>query len=330
MKTFAIHPTIQEYDSFKEFAAEVNLGKSDLILANDTIYKTFVEPLGLSCFLISPKKYGVGEPTDAMIDAVRRELPEGIERIIAIGGGTVIDIAKVLMLDSQGSTEDIFMGRCEAHKARSLIAVPTTCGTGTEVTNVSVTALVRLNTKKGLALDDMFPDFAVLIPELIQNLPYRFFATSSVDAMVHSVESFLSPKASAYSQMYSVQAIDLITRCYRKVVFEGQETWVRHSADFLRASNYGGIAFGNAGCAAVHALSYPLSGKYHIAHGEANLLMFEGVIRKYLELQPEGGIQDLEVVLARAFETESTAGIWDQFFALLKNRVFGGDSKVEL
>ncbi|HHX37040.1 MAG TPA: 4-hydroxybutyrate dehydrogenase [Clostridiaceae bacterium] len=321
MKSFSIRPIIQEFETFKEFADYANLGKADLILTNEFIYDPFIKPTGVPCPALFQEKYGVGEPTDVMIDAIRADFPTGIERVIAVGGGTVVDIAKVLILDHEGNTEDVFMGRNEANKVRELIAVPTTCGTGSEVTNVAVTALTGLNTKRGLALDIMYPDFAVLIPEMIKTLPYRFFATSSVDAMVHSVESYLSPKASDYSKMFAEKAIDIIIRRYRQIVDEGLETWVDHGADFLRASNYGGITFGNAGCAAVHALSYPLSGKYHIAHGEANLLMFEAVIRKYLELDSGGRIQELEALLAASFDQDSTEGIWDTFFDLL-NAVF--------
>lgn len=340
MKTFSIHSTIVEFENFGQFAEAFALNERDLILTNQFIYEPFIQPTGVSCPPVFQEKYGAGEPTDVMIDAICADIPDGIERIIAVGGGTVIDIAKVLILSGDGNAEDKFMKRCPVGKARQLIAVPTTCGTGSEVTNVAVTALTRQNTKMGLALDCMYPDQAVLIPQLVATLPYQFFATSSVDALVHCVESYLSPKATDYSQTFSVKGIDTIVRHYRKVVEAGLETWSDHAAAFLRASNYGGIAFGNAGCAAVHAMSYPLSGKYHIPHGEANMLMFEAVIRHYLKLDPNGRIVNLGRVLAEAFdlnpsgddwnagvflsglaqsalEVTGPAGIWDRLFNLL-------------
>lgn len=317
MKAFAIHPLIVEFPTFKEFAEHFTLSEKDLILTNKFIYDPFIKPTGVPCPAIFQEQYGAGEPTDTMIDAIRADMPEGIERLIAVGGGTVIDIAKVLILECDGNTEDMFMKRCEVRKTKHLLTIPTTCGTGSEVTNVAITGLENLKTKLGLALDIMYADTAVLIPEMIATLPYKFFATSSVDALIHCVESYLSPKATDYSQIFSVQGIDSIIRHYQMVVAEGVENWAKYSAAFLRASNYGGIAFGNAGCAAIHALSYPLSGKYHIPHGEANLLMFKSVIYKYIEKQPKGAINGLEEVVAKAMGRDTTDGIWDALFALL-------------
>ncbi len=327
MKTFSIHPSITEYETFKDFAADAGLGESDLIFTNEFIYDPFIRPANLPCPALFQERYGQGEPTDEMIDAIRMDFPAGIKRVIAVGGGTVIDIAKLLILEpvsdqslpSKGLTEAMVTKAVDVEKTKTLLCVPTTCGTGSEVTNVAITALLQKQTKMGLALDCMYPDKAVLVPEMIATLPYKFFATSSVDAMVHCVESFLSPKATDYSAIFSIQGIKTIVAHYRQVVQNGLETWSDHAAAFLKASNYGGIAFGNAGCAAVHALSYPLSGQYHIPHGEANMLMFEAVIRKYIEKQPVGRINELEDVLAEAFDTDTTEGIWDRLFQLLND-----------
>ena len=116
----------------------------------------------------------------------------------------------------------------------------------------------------------MYAESAVLIPELLEGLPFGVFATSSIDALVHAVESSLSPKATAYTKLFGYKAIEMIIKGYQKVVKEGKEVLPGLMSDFLIASNYAGIAFGTAGCAAVHATSYPLGGKYHVAHGESN------------------------------------------------------------
>ena len=182
--------------------------------------------------------------------------------------------------------------------------VPTTCGTGSEVTNVAISELKKRKIKKGLADDLIYPDKALLIPEMVETLPYKFFATSSIDALIHSVESYLSPNSTLYSRMFSVKAMTMILNGFKKVVRDGKENWSQYAKEFLIASNLAGIAFGNAGCAAVHALSYPLGGAYHIPHGEANQLMFESVYNKYYEKDPNGHIQDFFEVVSEILGVE--------------------------
>ena len=226
------------------------------------------------------------------------------QAIIAIGGGTIIDISKFLILDYEGTIDQVILHEIPYKKAKKLYVVPTTCGTGSEVTNVAISELKKRKTKKGLADDLIYPDKALLIPEMVETLPYKFFATSSIDALIHSVESYLSPNSTLYSRMFSVKAMTMILNGFKKVVRDGRENWSQYAKDFLVASNLAGIAFGNAGCAAVHALSYPLGGAYHIPHGEANQLMFESVYNKYYEKDPNGRIQDFFEVVSEILGVE--------------------------
>lgn len=145
----------------------------------------------------------------------------------------------------------------------------------------SILAFNKRNTKFGLAVDELYADQAVLIPELLEALPFRFFATSSVDALIHAVESSLSPKATPYTKLFGYKAIDIILNGYKKIAAEGEDARLELLDDFLMASNYAGIAFGTAGCGPVHGMSYPLSGTFHVAHGEANYALFAGVMNYY-------------------------------------------------
>lgn len=304
MFCFSLPTKIKSADTFKEFTESTELQAGDLILTNEFIYEPFIKPCGIDCPALFQEKYGKGEPNDEMIDAIRADIPADTKRIIAVGGGTVIDIAKVLTFTGDWSTEDIFMGRVIPEKARQLIVIPTTCGTGSEVTNVTICELKKMKTKKGLALDSMYADEAVLIPEMVNTLPYKFFATSSIDALIHAVESYVSPKAIPHSESYSEKAIKLIVNGFKYVRENGPESWTDKAEDFLIASNLAGIAFGYAGCAAVHALSYPLGGTYHIPHGEANQLMFAAVFKKYKEKEPIGKINKLEEIFAEVLGVE--------------------------
>lgn len=318
MNTFKIVPTIVELKNFAEAAEFLKIGSQDLILTNEYIYEPFIKRTGVKAQFIFQEKYGAGEPTDKMIEAIRSDLPDGIERIIAVGGGTILDIGKILALKNTGSVESIFLKKVPAEKALEYIAIPTTCGTGSEVTNYSVAILTDMQTKIGLGVPQLFPDMAVLIPELTITLPYRVFAGSSIDALIHAVESYLSHRSTDFSLLFAKAAIEMIVKSYQQMVQKGTETWTEHADDFLRASNYAGIAFGNTGVAAVHGLSYPLSSLFHIPHGEANYLVFKGVIDKYAELSSGGGrLEKLSVLVADALGFARTADVWEELFALL-------------
>lgn len=295
MKEFKMYADIVYQDSFRDFMEGENIGASDFILTNEFLYNEFIKPLDPKCGTLFIEAYGKGEPTTEMVDEIRKEIPEGVKRLIAIGGGSVMDIAKMLSLHvSTGKTEDLFLSSETPTRIYDVYAVPTTCGTGSEVTNACAVELISLHTKRGLNSNLMFPAKSILIPELISGLPYKFFATSSIDALIHATESFLSPNASPISELFSKEAIRLILNGYQYIVKNGLEKWTELASDFINASNFAGLAFCSAGCAAVHALSYPLGGGYHIPHGEANQLVFAATFRKYKEKQPVGKINELE------------------------------------
>ena len=134
-----------------------------------------------------------------------------------IGGGTIIDIAKILALDSILPIEDLYDGKLPIKRTKKLVLVPTTCGTGSEVTNIAILALTRRHTKKGLANDCMYADSAILVPELLKGLPFKFFATSSIDALIHAMESSLSPKGNATLRLFGYKAISMILNGYKEI-----------------------------------------------------------------------------------------------------------------
>ena len=254
--------------------------------------------MGLKVHTIYQEEYGTGEPTDVMVDAILADAAKtGCTRVIAIGGGTVIDIAKVLAVSDSEGVDELYDKAPNLEKKRELVIIPTTCGTGSEVTNISIMARTRLGTKLGLVSPSMYADHAVLIPELLEGLPFSVFATSSIDALVHAVESSLFPRHTLHQavrlQGHRDDHQGLPADCDR-----GREALLSLLEDFLVASNFAGIAFGTAGCAAVHALSYPLGGKYHVAHGESNYAMFTGVLKNYMEIKQDGEIAVMNRYLA--------------------------------
>ena len=295
MQALRVVPAINYFDTFKEFNDEFKLGKGDILVTNQWMYDPYVKPLGIDIPVIYQEKYGAGEPTDEMMDAMKKDMDQyEFDRIIAFGGGTIVDICKVLACEIPDKAADLYTGKVAPKRIKKLVLVPTTCGTGSEVTNVAVASIPSLNLKKGIADEQTYADVAVLIPESLQGLPDKVFATSSVDALIHAVESFLSPKASPFTEMYSLKAIEMIMAGYKTIIERGGNTKENRAdllKDFCLASNYAGIAFGNAGCGAVHALSYAHGGAFHIPHGEANFICFTEVFKMYMRKQPVGKIQ---------------------------------------
>ncbi|MGI6748390.1 MAG: 4-hydroxybutyrate dehydrogenase [Anaerovoracaceae bacterium] len=313
MLALRIVPKIFYFNNFKEFNDEFKLGKNDLVLTNESRYNQFIKPLGVDTNVIFREKFGKGEPSDEMIDAIAKEMKKySFERIIAFGGGTIVDICKVLALDVPEKSVDLFTGKAVPKKIKELVIVPTTAGTGSEVTNVAIAELKSLKIKKGIAVEETYADYAVLIPETVKGLPYKFFITSSLDALIHAVESFLSPKASPFTEMYSLKAIQMIMNGYKEIVAKGEDERLNHLKDYMLASNYAGIAFGNAGCAAVHALSYSIGGAFHVPHGEANYQFFTEVLKMYMKKNPNGKIVEATKIFAEVLDMDVNGDVYGE------------------
>ena len=302
MLALRVVPKIYYFDTFKEFNEEFKIGKKDLLVTNEWIYTPYVAPLAIDTNIIYQENFGKGEPSDEMIDDMAKEMRKyDFDRIVAFGGGTIVDICKILALDIPERGEDLFTGKVAPKKLKQLIVVPTTCGTGSEVTNVAIAELKQLHVKKGIAVEETYADIAVLVPETLKGLPDFVFATSSIDALIHAAESYLSPKANPFTELYSLAAIEIIMNGYKKILETGKmdaKAREPYLKDFIIASNYAGIAFGNAGCAAVHALSYSIGGAFHVPHGEANYQFFTEVFKMYMKKDPKGKIAKANEIFA--------------------------------
>ena len=297
MRQLLLKPQLFKYEKCADFVAEFNIGKGDLIITNKFIYDPFFGGLSLEADVLYQEKYGAGEPSDEMAEAIYADIKATHRRIIAIGGGTVIDLAKLYALKNVSPVIDLFDRKLEILRDKELVIVPTTCGTGSEVTNISILEIKSRQTKLGLAVDELYADSAVMIPELLKGLPYNVFATSSIDALIHAVEAAVSPKATIYTKTLGAKAIDIIIRGYKDIAKNGKDARLPLLEDFLFAGNLAGIAFANAGVGAVHAMSYPLGGKYHVAHGEANYALFTRIFDEYMTISQDGAIQEINSLL---------------------------------
>lgn len=319
MNLFKLKTNIHKFKDINKFIEDFNINEDDFILASKNIYEKHFISLDIKATVAYKNKYGNSEPTDIMMDALLNDFnKKEYSRVIAIGGGAVIDMAKILVLENGTSATDIFEKNIPLNKVRTLIAIPTTCGAGSEVSNVSITEITKINSKLGLAIDELYPDYAVLIPKLLEDLPYKYFATSAIDALIHSIESYVSPKANVYTEMFSKEAMSMILHGFKTIAKHGKESRFSMLDEFLTASNLAGIAFGNAGNGAVHAFSSPLSGTYHVPHGEANYQFLTTVFREYNRKNPNGKIKNLNIHLSKILECNIDE-VYDKLDELLDN-----------
>lgn len=319
VKQFSVTPKITMFDTCDEFIKEYSINENDLVFTIEITWTAYFKNVNAGT-VIYIEKYGHGEPTDEMIEAICKDLSKPYRRVIAIGGGTVLDCAKLFALKQTSPVTDLFDKKTPIVKDKELLLVPTTCGTGSEMTNISILEFKQRHTKFGLAVDELYADRAVLIPELLYELPFKVFAASSIDALIHSVESYLSPKATLISKMFSKEAMKMILNGYKKIAAEGRDVLKSLLPNFCLASSMAGIAFGNAGCAAVHAMSYPLGAQFHIPHGESNYALFTGVFKKYMEISPSGEIKQLNEIISEILGCDESA-VYDELEKLLNTAI---------
>ncbi len=311
MRLLKLFSSVHQFDTFDAFAEEFALSADDLVITQGFLYDDYMAHLNLKCTWLFQDKYGAGEPTDEMIDAMMGDAQGPYSRVIAVGGGTVIDIAKLFALTRAPKAEMLFDKTVPPVREKRLVIVPTTCGTGSEVTNISIAELKQKHTKLGLADDNLLADDAVLIPALLTKLPYKFFVFSSIDALIHAMESMVSPKSNPYTEIFAQNAIRMILEGYARIIEDGPDARLDYLPEFLTASNYAGIAFGNTGVGAVHAMSYPLGAAYHVAHGEANYQFLTAVFNAYYLVNPGGSIQKLCALLGGLLGEDDDARVFD-------------------
>tara|TARA_B110000093_G_C12955369_1_gene404695 strand:+ start:992 stop:2155 length:1164 start_codon:yes stop_codon:yes gene_type:complete len=200
--------------------------------------------------------------------------------VIGFGGGSSMDVAKLcaLLLGSDQNLEEAW-GVANAKGPRTpLVLYPTTAGTGSEVTPISIIT-VGGDEKKGVSSPILLPDLAILDPNLTLGLPAHITAATGIDAMVHAIEGYASKSINnnIMSKMLAKEALKILGRSIKIAVFEGKNIQAR--TDMLLGSMMAGMAFGNSPVAGVHALAYPLGGIYHIPHGLSNSLVLPHVLR---------------------------------------------------
>ncbi len=221
----------------------------------------------------------VADPPEAMIlKAVEEAKAEGVDGVVSVGGGSSLDTAKliaVLVGSDQPISEMYGIGLVKGGRLPMVLA-PTTAGTGSEVTPISIVT-TGTNEKKGVVSPQLIPDWAILDAELTVGLPAHVTAATGIDAMVHAIEAFTSKhKKNVVSDTLARQALALLGGSIHTACTDGSDRDAR--SNMLLGSMLAGMAFANAPVAAVHALAYPLGGHFHVPHGLSNALVLPYVL----------------------------------------------------
>jgi alcohol dehydrogenase class IV len=246
---------------------------------------------------------------EIVADCVEMAKKERAQLLVGVGGGSPMDITKTaaIMLTNKGPIGAYFGVNLVPKPGLPIILVPTTAGTGSEVTPIAILSDEGEKLKKGIVSPYLYPAISILDAELTLGLPPHVTAATGMDALIHGIEAFTSVNATGITDMFNLRAIELIYKNIRIAYAKGDNIEARTA--MMEGALLAGVGFANAGVTAVHAFAYPIGAEFHIPHGIANTLMLPHVIRfnvlgnleKFAQLAkpfgiPTEGLDNLQIV----------------------------------
>ncbi|QBG49000.1 iron-containing alcohol dehydrogenase [Verrucomicrobia bacterium S94] len=260
-----------------------------------------------------------GDPSvEQVTEMIAQAKAFGADAVIGMGGGSPIDAAKVVAaaLFNDRKVEEMVGTDLVPNRCAPLFIIPTTAGTGSEATNISILTDTEEQMKKAVISNNILPHAAFLVPELTVSMPPRITSMTGIDAFCHATEAYLSKRRNPYSDGMALRALGLIARWLEKACSEPENLEAREG--MLMASFFAGLAFTNASVTAIHAFAYPLGGRYHTPHGMANALMLAPVLRHNLDGNEERfadlseafcGIRDAETFVPQVQALKKNIGL---------------------
>ena len=239
--------------------------------------KALLEAAGIAVSILddTPPEPEV-EQANAIVTAAKNS---GCDMVVGIGGGSAMDVAKLtaVLLNNDVTLRELLDKAPIPRRGLPTLMIPTTAGTGSETTPNSIVLVPEDELKVGIVSPKLMPDCVILDPKMTLGLPPAITASTGMDALCHAIECYTSKKGNPFSEMIALKAISLITRSIRRAFKTGTDIDARH--DMLLGAMYGGMCIATSSTTAVHALAYPLGGKYRIAHGVSNAILLPFVMR---------------------------------------------------
>ncbi|MDB4444025.1 iron-containing alcohol dehydrogenase [bacterium] len=208
------------------------------------------------------------EPATDVVEETAEIAKKGdFDVIIGLGGGSIMDVAKMAsaLMTNPGKTKDYFGKEKVPKRGRPTIMIPTTAGTGAEMTKHAIFLDRESDVKKAVASTNLLPNVAIVDPMLTVTCPPHVTASAGIDAFIHAAEPFISKNANAITDVISLEAVQLLTRWLGPAFSDGQDLQARYYMSL--GSLMSGMVLNNAGTSLVHALSYPIGGAFHSPHG---------------------------------------------------------------
>ena len=278
--------------------------------------------------------------SDPSLDLLNRsrEITDDFEAqmVIGLGGGSALDAAKLIsiMLTNKGPADTYYGINNIPDPGLPMILIPTTAGTGSEVTNISVMEDPKVGLKKAMISDHLYAKVALLDPNLTLGLPPHLTATTGMDALVHAIESYVGIRASVFTDTLNLQAITMIARNLRKAYAHGQNTAAREA--MLNASCLAGMAFCNTQNGLDHAMALAIGSKYHLPHGLATAFILPWVMEfncianpdKFMNIAAAFGedIEDMPVHEAALLSVKAVKDLLHDLNISCKLRDYGADA----
>ena len=261
-----------------------------------------------------------GEPTLALLEIANKLFRKNnCNGVVAIGGGSAIDLAKAVAAVSKNESQT-FRSLAELQKIDRypLIAVPTTAGTGSEATKISVLTDSRVRVKYNPGHVDLIPDVAILDPILTLNVPKHVTAFTGIDALTHAIEAYVSTKANDVTNFYALQAIQMISQSVVKAYYH--PTNIQARSQMLLGSYYAGLAFSNSSTNLAHAMGRAIGTKWNLPHGQSVAIMHPFVVKysikscknQYDDVAKALALTDGSEVERYLLNLNHTLQVWDE------------------
>jgi 4-hydroxybutyrate dehydrogenase len=244
------HTKVNAYElkTFKEFVEAVPLNEKDVILTHKFLCDEYMKPLNLPCTYLFYEEYAQGEPNEDMVNLLLGKLSEmGAARIIGIGGGSVMDTAKLLSIDSVKEVLEIFETK-RSSPGQGVILIPTTCGNGSEMDGFSAVYLNKFGCKIGKSTECCVADKSFLIEELFKKLSYDILYAHHGGTPFSTGSKSTYPLSNPFTNVFCAESVRLNTRNYKKNARSGPDERFKHLTDFIRASSYGGLGLSHNPC----------------------------------------------------------------------------------
>ncbi|MCA3187041.1 MAG: iron-containing alcohol dehydrogenase, partial [Cupriavidus sp.] len=253
---------------------------TDGFLAKSGLLAPALDDLGKHGWQVTVIDDVVADPPEHIVlEATERARQANAEVVLGLGGGSSMDVAKLIavLLPATQSIQDMYGVKKVTGTRLPLVQMPTTAGTGSEVTAVSIVTTGE-TTKMGVVAPQLFADLAILDAELTLGLPRGATAATGIDAMVHAIEAYTSAHLkNPVSDMLAVRALQLLSQNLMRACDNGHDLAAREA--MLLGAMFAGQSFANSPVAAVHALAYPIGGIFHVAHGLSNALVLPHVMK---------------------------------------------------